>query len=48
MNPKNILFLLFIIASLFDNRYVALMNAIFDVVMIGVALFLVKKFLTKN
>jgi len=35
------------ISRLFDNRYVALMNAIFDIVMIGVAVYLVKMFLAK-
>jgi len=36
------------ISRLFETRYVALMNAIFDIVVIGVAVYLVKMFLTKN
>lgn len=36
------------ISRLFETRYVALMNAIFDIVVIGIAVYLVKMFLTKN
>lgn len=36
------------ISRLFESRYVALMNAIFDIVIIGVAVYLVKMFLSKN
>jgi len=36
------------ISRLFDNRYVALMNAIFDILVIGIAVYLVKMFLAKN
>jgi uncharacterized membrane protein len=35
------------ISRLFDNRYVALMNAVFNIVVIGVAVYLVKMFLAK-
>jgi threonine/homoserine/homoserine lactone efflux protein len=35
------------ISRLFETRYVALMNAIFDVVIIGVAVYLVRMFLAK-
>jgi polyferredoxin len=35
------------IISLFEPRYVALMKAIFSIVMIGVAVYLVKMFLSK-
>lgn len=35
------------ISRLFDSRYVALMNAIFDIVIISVAVYLVKIFLAK-
>ena len=35
------------ISRLFEPRYVALMNAIFDIVVIGVAVYLVKMFLAK-
>ncbi|MCZ7403073.1 MAG: hypothetical protein O8C61_12695 [Candidatus Methanoperedens sp.] len=36
------------ISRLFETRYVALMNAIFDIVVIGVAVYLVKMFMAKN
>jgi Fe2+ transport system protein B len=35
------------ISRLFDNRYVALMNAVFNIVVIGIAVYLVKMFLAK-
>jgi hypothetical protein len=35
------------ISRLFDNRYVPLMSAIFDILVIGVAVYLVKMFLAK-
>ncbi|MCE8423248.1 MAG: hypothetical protein J5U16_04885 [Candidatus Methanoperedens sp.] len=35
------------ISRLFESRYVALMNAIFSIVVIGVAVYLVKMFLAK-
>jgi membrane-anchored glycerophosphoryl diester phosphodiesterase (GDPDase) len=36
------------ISRLFDNRYVALMNAVFNIVVIGIAVYLVKMFLAKK
>ncbi len=35
------------ISRLFETRYVALMNAIFNILVIGVAVYLVKMFLAK-
>lgn len=35
------------ISRLFDNRYVALMNAVFNIVVIGIAVYLVKMFMAK-
>jgi len=35
------------ISRLFDNRYVALMNAVFNIVVICIAVYLVKMFLAK-
>lgn len=35
------------ISRLFETRYVALMNAIFNIVVIGVAVYLVKMFMAK-
>jgi len=36
------------ISMLFDNRYVALMNAVFNIVVICIAVYLVKMFLAKK
>jgi len=36
------------ISRLFETRYVALMNAVFNIVVIGIAVYLVKMFLAKN